>query len=122
MDHQAKESERVYPNGGGQSAPTPSEIPKAGWWSICKRVYASLNRKNISILAAGVAFYAMLSLFPALAALVAIYGLIADPATVQQHIHAIHGIIPGEAQQVIETYLKSIVASNSSKLGIGLIV
>jgi membrane protein len=122
MDHQAKESEHVYPNGGGQSAPTPSQIPKAGWWSICKRVYASLNSKNLSILAAGVAFFAMLSIFPALAALVALYGLIADPGTVQQQIHAIHGIIPGEAQQVIETYLKSIVASNSSKLGIGLIV
>lgn len=122
MEHQAKESERVYPNGHGRSAPTPSQIPKAGWWSICKRVYASLNSKNLSILAAGVAFYAMLSIFPALAALVALYGLIADPGTVQQQIHAIHGIIPGEAQQVIETYLKSIVTSNSSKLGIGLIV
>jgi membrane protein len=122
MDRQVKESERIYWNGEGHSAPTPSQIPKAGWWGICKRVYASLNSKHISILAAGIAFYAMLSIFPALAALVALYGLIADPATVQQHIHAIHGIIPGEAQQVIETYLKSIVTSNSSKLGIGLIV
>jgi membrane protein len=122
MNRYVKESLRTYANGQGHSAPTPSEIPKAGWWSICKRVYASLNRKNVSILAAGVAFYAMLSLFPALAALVAIYGLIADPATVQQQIHAIHGIIPGEAQQVIETYLKSIVTSNLSKLGMGVIV
>ena len=122
MERHEKESERIYANGQGYSAPTPSEIPKAGWWSICRRVYASLSSKNLSILAAGVAFYAMLSIFPALAALVALYGLIADPGTVQQQIHAIHGIIPGEAQQVIETYLKSLVTSNSSKLGLGLIV
>jgi membrane protein len=119
MNNQADD---LHHNGQGHSAPTPSEIPKAGWWSICKRVYASLNSKNLSILAAGVAFYATLSIFPALAALVAIYGLIANPATIQQQIHTIHGIIPGEAQNLIETYLKSIVNSSSSKLGIGLIL
>ena len=122
MDRQQNDSGPISENGQGHSAPTPSDIPKPGWWSIGKRVYASLGSKNLSILAAGVAFYAMLSVFPALAALVAIYGLIADPGTVQQQIHAIHGLIPGEAQKVIETYLKSIVSSNSSKLGIGLIV
>src|SRR5205085_1795166 len=71
-----------YDTGRGKGAPTPRQIPKGGWWSICKRVYASLNSKHLSILAGGVAFFAMLSIFPALAALVAIYGLIADPATV----------------------------------------
>jgi membrane protein len=85
-------------------------------------VYASLNSKHLSILAGGVAFYAMLSIFPALAALVALYGLVADPATVQHQINAVHGLIPGEAQTILENYLKSIVRSNSSKLGISLIV
>src|SRR2546430_12166433 len=117
-----QESQRRYDNGQGREAPTPREIPRAGWWSICKRVYAALNTKHLSILAGGVAFYAMLSIFPALAALFALYGLIADPATVQHQIHTLHGLIPAEAQKIIETYLKSIVSSNSSKLGIGLIV
>jgi len=108
-------------NGKGQAADAPREIPKQGWWDILKRVYASLKDKNLSILAAGVAFYAMLSVFPALAALIALYGLVADPATVQRQINDIQGIIPGEAQKLIATYLKSIVSSNSSKLGISLI-
>ncbi|HJU12637.1 MAG TPA: YihY/virulence factor BrkB family protein [Candidatus Binataceae bacterium] len=111
-----------HADGHGHSAATPGDIPKAGWWSILKRVYASLNDKDISILAAGVAFFGMLSIFPALAALIAIYGLLADPATVQHEISAIHGIIPGEAQNLIETYLKSLVSTSTSKLGIGLIV
>ena len=109
-------------NGRGHSAVTPREIPKAGWWNILNRVYASLTNKNISILAAGVAFYAMLSIFPALAAVIAIYGLLADPATVQHEINAVHGIVPGEAQKLIETYLKSLVSTSSSKLGVGLVV
>src|SRR5690348_5264588 len=109
-------------NGRGHSADTPREIPKAGWWSILERVYASLTSKNISILAAGVAFYAMLSIFPALAAVIAVYGLLADPATVQHEINAIQGIIPDEAQKLIETYLKSLVSTSSSKLGLGLVV
>ena len=111
----------LHMDGQGQSAETPSEIPKRGWWSILERVYSSLKTKNLSILAAGVAFFAMLSVFPALAALVAIYGLLADPATVQRQINEIHGLIPGEAQNVIATYLKSLVGSNSSKLGLSLI-
>src|SRR5207249_11363271 len=105
--NQQSQRHSVHENGQGKQAPTPGEIPRAGWWSICKRVYAAQSSKNLSILAGGVAFYAMLSIFPALAALVALYGLIADPATVQHQIHAIQGLIPGEAQKLIESYLTS---------------
>src|SRR5689334_6612220 len=96
----------------GHGAETPSDIPKVGWWSILKRVYASLTSKNVSIVAAGIAFFAMLSIFPAFAALIAIYGLVADPATVQRQISEIQGIIPSEAQNLIANYLKSIVSSS----------
>ncbi|MGH7917314.1 MAG: YihY/virulence factor BrkB family protein [Candidatus Binataceae bacterium] len=106
----------------GHSADSPREIPRAGWWSLAKRVYSSNNAKNLSLLAAGIAFYAMLAIFPALAALVAIYGLLANPATIQHEINAIRGVIPGEAQNLIATYLTSIVSTSPSKLGIGLIV
>jgi membrane protein len=106
----------------GQAAETPREIPGAGWWSILKRVYASMTSKNLSILAGGVAFYAMLAIFPALAVLIAIYGLLADPATVQRQISGISGVIPAEAQKLIATYLTSLVSAGSSKLGISLVV
>jgi membrane protein len=109
-------------NGRGHSADRPSDIPKAGWRSILKRVYTSSNDKNLSVLAAGVGFYGMFSIFPALAALVAIYGLFADPAAVQREIGAIRGLIPGEAQNLITDFLKSLVSSSSSKLGISLVV
>ncbi|MBF6569229.1 MAG: YihY/virulence factor BrkB family protein [Candidatus Binataceae bacterium] len=109
-------------NGQGQHAETPSEIPKHGWINIIKRVYASMNQKNLSVIAAGVAFYGMLSIFPALVVLVALYGFLADPATVQHEINAIHGIVPGEAQNIISKYLESLVHSSNSKLGFSLIL
>jgi membrane protein len=109
-------------NGKGHDAVSPGEIPKPGWRSILKRVYASMGEKNLSIVAAGIAFFAMLAIFPGLAALIAVYGLVADPATVQHQINAIHGVIPGEAQKLIGTYLESLVHAGSSKLGIGLIL
>lgn len=110
------------PRGKGYHATTPSEIPKPGWWSIFSRVYAAAMQKNISVLAAGIAFYGVLSLFPALAVLVAIYGYFASPAIVQHQVAAIHGLMPAEAQALITKYLKSIVHSSSSTLGLSLVI
>ena len=59
---------------------SPTEIPPRGWWAVLLRVWDQLGKDNMSIVAAGCAFYAMLALFPAVTALVSIYGLIADPA------------------------------------------
>jgi membrane protein len=109
-------------NERGHRADRPNEIPKPGWWSILRRVYTSLSSKHLSILAGGAAFYAMLALFPALAALVAVYGLWTDPATVQRQVSEMHGSMPGEAQNLIVTYLKTLVSAGSAKLGIKLIV
>jgi membrane protein len=81
-----------------------------------------MGSKNMSILAEAIAFYAMLSLFPALAVLIAIYGLLANPASVQHQIAEIRVIMPGEAKNLITSYLQSLVRTSSRKLGIGLIV
>ena len=66
-------------NGIGRGATKPTEIPKAGWWAILKRTWAQISEDNVSMLAGGVAFFAMLSIFPALTAMVSLYGLVADP-------------------------------------------
>ena len=96
MDHADKR------NGQDRSADIPRDISEQGWWSILKRVYADLDNKNISVLAAGIAFYAMLSIFPALAVLIAVYGILANPTTVQHLTDTMHGIMPGEAQKLID--------------------
>src|SRR6516162_9393424 len=57
----------------------PGQIPKEGWWDVVVRVKDEAAEDRLSIIAAGVAFYALLAAFPALGALVSIYGLVFDP-------------------------------------------
>ena len=79
----------------GAGAETPAKIPPRGWWQVLKRVAADFSSHRILAEAAGVTFYALLGLFPALAALVSLYGLFADPAAIEQQVAALNGVVPG---------------------------
>src|ERR1700746_2404003 len=72
--------------------------------------------------AAAVTFYALLALFPALAALVSIYGLFADPASIQQHLYSIAGILPGGAVDVVRDQLNRLTAQSGGTLGISFLI
>jgi membrane protein len=110
-------------NGGyGRSADEPHEIPAPGWWDITKRVFESIGQDNVSLMAAGLAFYAMLSLTPAFTALIALYGLVFDPSQVQRQIQTMESFIPPEAAKLIGDQLAAVVQASNSKLGVGLIV
>jgi membrane protein len=94
----------------------------AAWTQRLGRVWRALGRDNISIMAAGIAYYAMLSIFPGMSALVLTYGLIADPLTIEHHIDALAGVLPGEALKLLSDQLNVLVTAPSEKLGIGLVV
>ena len=70
----------------GREATTPTDIPAKGWKDILWRAYEEINKDRILAVAAGVTFYALLALFPAIGALISIYGLFADPATIAEHL------------------------------------
>ncbi|MBM7486013.1 uncharacterized BrkB/YihY/UPF0761 family membrane protein [Bradyrhizobium canariense] len=69
--------------------------------SVAAAVWARLDDHNISILSAAVAFYSFLSIFPAIAALVSVYGLLADPNDIVRKLNALQIILPGEATALI---------------------
>ena len=104
----------------GRHAEWPSEIPRPGWWDILLRVKDDLSRTNVSLVAAGLAFYAFLAIPSALTALVALYGLVFDPAAVGKQIEAMSAIMPAEAMQIVSNILTSITTSSNSKLSIAL--
>lgn len=106
----------------GRGAEHPHQIGAAGWWDILKRVAGDISRDNVSLMAAGVGFYALLSLTPAFTALVALYGLLFDTSQVQAQIASMEGMIPEEGRKLISDQLTAIVQGSSSKLGIGLII
>jgi membrane protein len=62
---------------------------------VIKRAYGASNEKNLPLVAGGVTYYVLLALFPGLAALVSIYGLVANAAQVEQQIEVLSGLLPG---------------------------
>jgi membrane protein len=73
---------------------------------------------NISLLAAGVAFYALLAIFPGLAFIVAMFGLLADPGQVQQQLVNLKGVLPAEAWDAVNAQLLALTRQNSTSLSL----
>jgi len=106
----------------GADATTPTQFSRAAWLAILKRVWSANDRQNLSLMAAGVAFYAFLSFVPLLAALVMSYGLVADPAVVAQHMRGIIDLVPAEAAKLIYEQLIALTTAASGRKGLGLLI
>ncbi len=106
----------------GREAGRPGAIPKRGWKDVAWRVKEEATRDNLSMVAGGVAFYTLLALPPALAAVVSIYGLVASPETVQQQMANLSGMLPGGAQDIFEQQLTRVAQASGGALGISLVV
>ncbi len=106
----------------GIHADKPTDIPWRGWKQILKRAWAEHKADNMPIIAGGVAFFGFLSIFPALIALVSLYGLVATPETVAQQIEDLSAQLPDSAADLIGDQLNAIVSNSSSALSITLVV
>jgi membrane protein len=106
----------------GADADKPSDIPAPGWKQIAKRAYKESTDDNVSLIAAGVAFYAFLAFVPLLATMVLTYGLVAEPSSVVGHMQALTTAMPADAAKIIGDQLQSVVTTAGSKKGIGLLI
>ena len=90
-------------------------------WSngLLRAVRARMAEDQLSIVAAGVAFYALLAIFPALIALVGVYGLLFDPSAVNQQIATLSGFLPRQAATLLVEELAEITTMDRTRLGIG---
>jgi membrane protein len=116
----SRRSSRLTPADLGRDAQSPLQIPRRGWWNILQRVTQRFMGENLSLVAAGVGFYALLGLFPAIAALVTTYGLLFDPAQIQQQFNELRGIMPAQVHELISNQLESAGAGADPALGLGL--
>lgn len=105
----------------GEYADKPLGIPRKGWLQFLMRVKEQIGADNLSIVAAGVAFYALLALFPALAALVMIYGLVSDPAQVAPQLAPLRTVMPEEAFAILEAQLTALAARKETQVSLGLL-
>lgn len=110
-------SARSAEPGRGRNAAKPTDIPAAGWKDILWRLYGEVNEDRILAVAAGVTFFGLLALFPAIASFVALYGLFSDYSTINDHLNTISFILPGGAIDVIGEQVKRITSKPTSTLG-----
>ena len=107
---------RASEPGRGREATAPWQIPWAGWNDISWRTYRQINEDRLLAVAAGVVFYGLLALFPAITAFVSFYGLFATSASVSQHLDLISGIVPDAAFGIIQEQINRIVSKGDAKL------
>jgi membrane protein len=105
--------------GRGRAADTPSEIPARGWKDILLRVYRGISEDRILLVAAGVTFYILLAIFPGIAALISIYGLFAEPASIASHLDTIANVAPGGAIDVLRDEMTRLASQGGTTLGLG---
>jgi membrane protein len=86
----------------GRGATRPRDIPRPGWRDIGLRTWHAVGSDHVTVVAAGVAFYGLLALFPAIAAFVAVAGLILDEATMQAQIAHLSAALPEDAAAIID--------------------
>jgi membrane protein len=115
-------TERDNGQAAGRDAERPGEIPPRGWFAILKRVKAEVKEDNVTLLAAGVAFYGMLAIFPAIIAVVTVYGMVADPAQVESQVNDFAKGLPAGADQLITEQLSNVVNAGQQALSIGLAI
>ena len=97
----------------GEQAGKPTEIPPQGWLQVVRRGWAEAKADQVPLLGAGVAFFGFLAIFPAVIALVTLYGLFADPATISDQVNSLNAL-PAAVRQLIVDQI-----NNQSRAALG---
>jgi membrane protein len=115
------ETEREEQRRAGREPEGPTDVGKRGWWATVKRAFKEFQKDNITDWAAALTYYGVLSLFPAIIALVSIVGLVMDPKTVTDTLTKLAGQVNPSAVNVLQTPIREITA-NRSQAGIALVL
>ena len=95
---------------------------RSGWWPVLKRVAHNVSANRLTTEAAAVTFYGLLAIFPALAALVSLFGLFADPKVVEGEIAGLRSILPDGAMSLLGSELHTLTSSSGKSLGLGAVI
>lgn len=113
---------RAAERGRGRHAHSLKDIPLRGWKDILLRTAKEFTDDQIPMIAAGVTFYSLLALFPGLGAFVALYGLFADVAEAQKHLHLLAFMLPPDALRFIGEQMIRMAAAKTGGLSLAFIV
>ncbi|CAA7619430.1 YihY/virulence factor BrkB family protein [Magnetospirillum sp. UT-4] len=102
----------------GRQADRPSGISRSGWLDVARRMWDDIGRYELSVVSAGIAFNEFFALFPALAAGVALFGLVADPMVVEEQVNALGGFLPDDVRRLIGEQLVGLTRASEGSLGV----
>ncbi len=94
-----------------------SNVPSVDWKNVALRTYKQVAEDRLLAVAAGVVFYGLLALFPAVTALVSSYALFADASTVAEHLAALSTLLPSGTFSIIQEQIERIIEKGNLKLG-----
>lgn len=112
----AASADEAFDPSRGRDAEAPHEIPPRGWKDILIRAWKEFGDDRIPLVSAGVTFYVLLALFPALGAFVALYGLFADVAEAQRHLQLMSFILPPDMLRLIGDQMVRLAAAREGGL------
>jgi membrane protein len=103
--------------GCGRDADHPGEIPPRGWKDIFWRTWGEVSEQNIFLIAGGVTYAILLALFPGLAALVSLYGLVFDTRQIERQVASLSDVLPTQMQELVSQQLHNLVQTRNGTLG-----
>jgi membrane protein len=106
----------------GRSADTPSAIPWKGLLDVAYRVYNAIIEDRVMLVAGGVTFYLLLAVFPAMTALVSLYGFVADPAAITERLSFLREVMPSDGLEIFFKQLQTLAGEERSSLSYGLVI
>jgi membrane protein len=110
---------RAREPGRGRRAASPTQIPWKGWKDIFWRTVNQTSEDRLLAIAAGVVFYGLLALFPAVTALVSCYGLFARPDSINDHLSFLRDVMPIEAYSIVQDQISRVIAKGQAGLSLG---
>ncbi|MBB4658495.1 YihY/virulence factor BrkB family protein [Parvularcula dongshanensis] len=106
----------------GRHAITPRQLPPRAWFDVLRRFGGGFLDDHLMLVAAGVAYYSLLALFPAIALFVSIYGLISDPSKAADQALALSAVVPDDAAKFLYDEMTRVASTSAPKLGIASII
>lgn len=103
-------------------ARSPLEFSLRDWWTIIKNTWSETHADNVSIVAAGVAFFTLLAIFPLITACLSLYGYFADPSEVQGLLNNVNSVLPADAWEILNRQITAVITAPNAGLGLGIAI
>jgi len=113
---------RAREPGRGRKATTPVHIPWRGWKDIFIRTYHEVQNDRLLALAAGVVFYSLVALFPAIAAGVSVYAFFSNASSIANHVSLAADIVPGASLDLLRDEITRIAGRSDGRLTFGFLL